>query len=88
MRRFRGERFNPAFAVQRRTVPTASVIDILQPHGVLLMEELPGAMFQQDNARPPTVRMLRYCLRHITTFPWRARFKDLSPIENIWDQLG
>lgn len=113
--RLRGERLNPAFALQRHTAPTAGVMvwgaiaydtrsplilihgtmtaqryvhDILQPHVLPLMARLPGAIFQQDNARPHTARMSQDCLRHITTLPWPARSPDLSPIEHIWDHLG
>ncbi|GFY04230.1 transposable element Tcb2 transposase [Trichonephila clavipes] len=80
----RGERFNPAFALQRHNAPTAGVMvwsaiayntpsplvlirgtiiaeqyvhDILQPHALPLMQWLPGAIFQQDNARPYTARV-------------------------------
>ncbi|GFX27331.1 uncharacterized protein TNCV_3341431 [Trichonephila clavipes] len=31
--------------------------DILQPHVLTLMQRLPGALFQQENARPHTVRV-------------------------------
>ncbi|GFY08805.1 uncharacterized protein TNCV_4659981 [Trichonephila clavipes] len=30
--------------------------DILQPHVLPLMQQLPGAIFQQDNARPHIAR--------------------------------
>lgn len=113
--RARGERFNPAFAVQRHTAPTAGVMvwgaiayntrsplvlfrgtmtaqryvhEILQPHVLPLMQRLPGAIFQQDNARPHTARVSQDCLRTVTTLPWPARSPDLSPIEHIWDHLG
>ncbi|GFW64259.1 transposable element Tcb1 transposase [Trichonephila clavipes] len=33
------------------------VHDILQPHVLPLMQRLPGAIFQQDNARPHTARV-------------------------------
>ncbi|GFS81682.1 transposable element Tcb1 transposase [Trichonephila clavipes] len=33
------------------------VYDILQPHVLLLMQRLSGAVFQQDNARPHTARV-------------------------------
>ncbi|GFT57938.1 uncharacterized protein TNCV_2768461 [Trichonephila clavipes] len=33
------------------------VHDILQPHVLPLMQRLPGAIFQQDNARPHTVKV-------------------------------
>ncbi|GFX93608.1 transposable element Tcb1 transposase [Trichonephila clavipes] len=53
-----------------------------------LMQRLPGAIFQQANARPHTTRLSQDCLRTITTLPWPARSTDLSPIEHIWDHLG
>ncbi|GFW03562.1 transposable element Tcb2 transposase [Trichonephila clavipes] len=52
------------------------------------MQRLPGAIFQQDNARPHTARVSQDCLRTVTTLPWPARSPDLSPIEHIWDYLG
>ncbi|GFU44501.1 transposable element Tcb1 transposase [Trichonephila clavipes] len=64
------------------------VHDILQPHALPLMQRLPGAIFQQDNARPHTARVSQDCLRTVTTLTWPGRSPDLSPIEHIWDHLG
>ncbi|GFS73962.1 transposable element Tcb2 transposase [Trichonephila clavipes] len=64
------------------------VHDILQPHVLPLMQQLPGAIFQQDNAWPHKARVLQDCVRTVTTLPWPARSPDLSPIEHIWDHLG
>ncbi|GFW90018.1 transposable element Tcb2 transposase [Trichonephila clavipes] len=64
------------------------VHDILQPHVLPLMQRLPGAIFQQDNARPHTARVSQNSLRTVTTLPWPVRSPDLSPIEHIWDHLG
>ncbi|GFU42240.1 transposable element Tcb2 transposase [Trichonephila clavipes] len=50
--------------------------------------QLPGAIFQQDNARPHTARVSQDCLCTVTTLPWPARSPDLSLIEHIWDPLG
>ncbi|GFV33731.1 transposable element Tcb2 transposase [Trichonephila clavipes] len=47
----------------------------------------PGAIFQQDNARPPTARVAQDFLSHFQTLPWPARSADLSPVEHVWDQL-
>ncbi|GFW36928.1 transposable element Tcb2 transposase [Trichonephila clavipes] len=90
----RGERFNPAFSLQRHTAPTAGVMvrsviayntrstlasicgtmiaqryihDIVQPHVLSLMQRLPEAIFQQDNARPHMARVSQDCLRTVTT---------------------
>ncbi|GFV92720.1 transposable element Tcb1 transposase [Trichonephila clavipes] len=52
------------------------------------MQRLPGAIFQQDNARTHTARVSQVYLRTVTTLPWPARSPDLTPIEHIWDHLG
>ncbi|GFU54305.1 transposable element Tcb1 transposase [Trichonephila clavipes] len=64
------------------------VHDILQPHGLPLMQRLPGAIFQQDNSWPHTARMSQDFLGPITTLSWPARSPDFSPIDYIWDHLG
>ncbi|GFY10643.1 transposable element Tcb2 transposase [Trichonephila clavipes] len=46
------------------------VHDILQPHVLPLMQRIPGAIFQQDNARPHTERVSQDCLHTVTTLPW------------------
>ncbi|GFY21348.1 transposable element Tcb1 transposase [Trichonephila clavipes] len=57
------------------------VHDILRPHVLLLMQQLPGAIFQQDNARPHTAR--------VSQDPSLAcSIPSLSPIEHIWNHLG
>ncbi|GFV43428.1 DDE_3 domain-containing protein [Trichonephila clavipes] len=61
--------------------------DILRPHVGPFLNGLPGAIFQQDNARPHTARVSQDFLRHFQTFPWPARYPDLSPVEYVWDQL-
>ncbi|GFV51335.1 transposable element Tcb1 transposase [Trichonephila clavipes] len=52
------------------------VYDILRPHVGPFLNGLPGAIFQQDNARPHTIRVAQDFLRHFQTLPWLAR----SPI--------
>ncbi|GFV34607.1 transposable element Tcb2 transposase [Trichonephila clavipes] len=64
------------------------VHDILQPHVLPLMQRLPGAILQQDNARPHTARVSQDYLRSVSTLPWPTRSPNLSPIEHIWDLFG
>ncbi|GFY13002.1 transposable element Tcb2 transposase [Trichonephila clavipes] len=63
------------------------VDDIPRPHVGPFLNGLPGAIFQQDNARPHTARVTQDFLRHFKTLPWPARCPDLSPVEHVGDQL-
>ncbi|GFV84811.1 DDE_3 domain-containing protein [Trichonephila clavipes] len=63
------------------------VDDILRLHVRLFLNGFPGAIFQQDNARPHTARVAQVFLRHFQTLPWPVRSLDLSPVEHVWDQL-
>ncbi|GFY18635.1 transposable element Tcb2 transposase [Trichonephila clavipes] len=63
------------------------VHDILLPHMLPLKQQLPGAIFQQNNARSHTARVLQDCLRIVTAIPLLARSPYLSPIEHFWDYL-
>ncbi|GBN59326.1 Transposable element Tc1 transposase [Araneus ventricosus] len=60
---------------------------ILRPHVGPLLNGLLGAIFQQENDGPHTVRFTQDFLHHVQTLPWQARSPDLSPIEHVWDQL-
>ncbi|GFV34011.1 DDE_3 domain-containing protein [Trichonephila clavipes] len=63
------------------------VDDILRPHVRPFLNGLPGAILQQENARPHTARVAQEFLRHFQTLPWLACSLDLSPVEHVWDQL-
>ncbi|GFX35715.1 uncharacterized protein TNCV_745081 [Trichonephila clavipes] len=63
------------------------VDDILRPHLRPLLNGLPRAIFQQDNARPHTASVTQDFLRQFQTIPGPARSPDLSPVEHVWDQL-
>ncbi|GFT30599.1 hypothetical protein TNCV_711461 [Trichonephila clavipes] len=51
------------------------------------MQPLPGAIFQQNKARPNTTREKRLS-PHCYYTQLSARSPDLSQIENLWDHLG
>ncbi|GFX04222.1 transposable element Tcb2 transposase [Trichonephila clavipes] len=63
------------------------VDDVLRPHVGPCLNGLPGAIFQQGNARPHTVKVSQYFLRNFQTHPWPPRSPDLSRVEHMWYQL-
>ncbi|GFX94635.1 DDE_3 domain-containing protein [Trichonephila clavipes] len=63
------------------------VDDIFRPHVGPFLNGLPGAIFQQNNARPHKARVAQDCLRHFHTLSWPTRYPDLAPVEHMWDQL-
>ncbi|GFS73319.1 transposable element Tcb2 transposase [Trichonephila clavipes] len=79
---------SPLVLIRGTMIAQRYVHDILQPHVLLLMQRSPGALFQQDNARPHMARVSQDCLRTVTTLPWPARSPDLSPIEHTWNHSG
>ncbi|GFU16024.1 DDE_3 domain-containing protein [Trichonephila clavipes] len=64
------------------------VDDILRPHVGPFLNGLPGAIIQQDNARPHTARVAQDFLRHFQTLPWpvvpcRARVRSAKTADAI-----
>ncbi|GFU91986.1 transposable element Tc1 transposase [Trichonephila clavipes] len=74
--------------VMRGTLTSQRYVDdIHRPRVGPFLNGLPGAIFQQDNARPHTAGVAQDFLRHFQTLPWPARSPFLSPVEHVWDQL-
>ncbi|GFX64838.1 DDE_3 domain-containing protein [Trichonephila clavipes] len=63
------------------------VDDILRLHVGPFLNGLPGAIFQQDDARPHTARVAQDFLGHFQTLLWPSRSPDFSPVEHVGDQL-
>lgn len=64
--------------------------EVVQPEVIPFLQNLPGAVFQQDNARPHVARnVLAFFQAHQTPlFPWPARSPDMYPIEHVWDRVA
>ncbi|GFW88394.1 DDE_3 domain-containing protein [Trichonephila clavipes] len=56
-----------------------------------MISSRPGAIYQQDNARPHTARQInsQQCLQGYDVLPnGLPGHPDLSPIDHVWDTLG
>ncbi|UYV60612.1 hypothetical protein LAZ67_1001658 [Cordylochernes scorpioides] len=61
------------------------VDDVLRPVTLPYLQGVPNALYQQDNARPHTVRISQQALQDVQMLPWPPYSPDLSPIEHVWD---
>ncbi|GFS77933.1 transposable element Tc1 transposase [Trichonephila clavipes] len=54
------------------------------------LQGLPGAVFQQDNARPHVTKTVKSYLdsQQVQLLPCPAYSPDMSPIEHEWDIVG
>ena len=59
------------------------VREVLQPEVVPFLQSVPGAIFQQDNARPDVAKNVReFCLaQHMQLLSWTAYSPNMLPVE-------
>ncbi|GFS53031.1 transposable element Tc1 transposase [Trichonephila clavipes] len=95
VRRYAGKRYLPEYVIKRHSgvMPGFIVWGAILYHGrsnLLRIEGIPGAIFQQDNARPHVTQTVRdFCsTRHIQLLPWPFYSPDMSPIEHVRDLVG
>ncbi|GFW80938.1 transposable element Tc1 transposase [Trichonephila clavipes] len=95
VRRSAGERCLPECVIERNGGLTPGVMvwyvrEVLQPEVIPFLRGIPGAIFQQDNARPHVAKTVRdFCsAQHMQLLPWPAYSPDMSPIEHVWDLVG
>ncbi|XP_042896442.2 transposable element Tcb1 transposase [Parasteatoda tepidariorum] len=64
--------------------------EVLQPQAAPFLQALPGAAFQQDNARPHIARTVQSFLasRQVQLHPWPVYSPVMSQIEHVWDFVG
>ncbi|GFY19581.1 transposable element Tc1 transposase [Trichonephila clavipes] len=95
VRRYAGERCLPEYVIERHSglTPKVMVWGVISYHGrsnLLRIEGIPGAIFQQDNARPHAAKTVReFCsAQRMQRLPSFAYSLDMSPIEHVWDLVG
>ncbi|GFW53396.1 transposable element Tcb1 transposase [Trichonephila clavipes] len=69
---------------------TRYINEVLQPQDIPFLQGLPGAVFQQDNARTHIAKTVKSYLdsQQVQLLPWPAYSPDISPIEHVWDIVG
>ncbi|GFV20845.1 transposable element Tcb2 transposase [Trichonephila clavipes] len=69
---------------------TRYINEVLQPQAIPFLQGLPGAVFQQDNARPHVAKTVKSYLdsQQVQLLPWPAYSPDMSLIELVWDIVG
>ncbi|GFW67513.1 transposable element Tc1 transposase [Trichonephila clavipes] len=84
--RYAGERHIPECIIERHSGRTPGVM----PQAIPFLQELPGAVFQQDNTRPHVAKTVKSYLdsQQVQLLPWPAYSPDMSTIEHVWDIIG
>ncbi|UYV73116.1 hypothetical protein LAZ67_10001869 [Cordylochernes scorpioides] len=79
---------SPLLRIQGTMTAQRYVDDVLRPVTLPYLQGVPNALYQQDNARPHTVRISQQALQDVQMLPWPPYSPDLSPIEHVWDIIG
>ncbi|GFX20535.1 transposable element Tcb2 transposase [Trichonephila clavipes] len=68
----------------------SAVHGVLQLEVVLFLQGIPGAIFQQDNARPHVAKTVRdFCsVKHIQLLPMPTYLPDMLLFDYVWDLVG
>ncbi|GFX21209.1 transposable element Tc1 transposase [Trichonephila clavipes] len=76
--------------VSKHLNSTRYINEVLQSQAIPFLQRLPGAVFQQDNARPHVTKTVKSYLdsQQVQLLPWTAYSPDMSPIEHVWDIVG
>ncbi|GFX52479.1 nitric oxide synthase [Trichonephila clavipes] len=95
VRRYAGKHCLPECIIERHSglTPRVMVWGVIPYHGrfnLPRIEDIPGAIFQQDNAPPHVAKTFRdFCsAQHMQLLPWLAYSPDMSPIEHMWYLVG
>ncbi|GFW22668.1 transposable element Tcb1 transposase [Trichonephila clavipes] len=69
---------------------TRYINEVLQPQAIPFLQGLPGAIFQQDNARPHVAKTVKSYLdsQQVQLLPWPVYSPDMTSIEHVWDIIG
>ncbi|UYV65057.1 hypothetical protein LAZ67_3003000, partial [Cordylochernes scorpioides] len=79
---------SPLLRIQGTMTAQRYVDDVLRPVTLPYLQGVPNALYQQENARPHTVRISQQALQDVQMLPWPPYSPDLSPIEHVWDIIG
>ncbi|GFX38211.1 transposable element Tc1 transposase [Trichonephila clavipes] len=83
------ERFN-LLRIEGNLNSNRYVREVLQYKVIPFLQDIPEAIFQQDNACPYVAKTLQdFCTaQHMQLLLWPAYSPVMSPIEHVWDLVG